>query len=334
MLRREFRAAPPRPGDGVVITLGGADPEGRTAVLLDALTRRGIRGTVVIGPHDTIAAALRARAEALGWISIAEPPDMARVIGSAAVVVAAAGTTVLECLALGVPMVSVPIADNQLPVAAALMDKGLAVVVRDADPPKVAEATVRLLADPRRRAAMADEGQRIVDGRGAQRVAGAMRGALLRLRVATGEDARLLHGWANDAETREASFDSSPIPWDDHVAWLGRALASPDLVLLIGEVDRRPIGVVRLERRHGAAVMSVTVAPESRSLGLASPLIRAGLVTAAELAAERVEALIKEDNLASRRAFAAAGFTDAPREGGDEVPGHAVRMVALVSTTG
>ena len=62
--------------------------------------------------------------------------------------------------------------------------------------------------------------------RGAQRVATAARSLLVHLRRAAPEDADQLWRWANDDAVRAASFHPEPIPWDDHVAWFQRLLAS------------------------------------------------------------------------------------------------------------
>jgi len=330
MLRREFRDAVRPERDGpIVLSLGGADPEQRTAPLLEALSARGLRGRVVIGPHQRARAGLRTLATSLGWEPVEAPSSMATLLASAEMAIVGSGTTTLECAALGVPMVAVPIAANQAPVAAALEELGLAAVGDGDNPEGVAEAAAALAADAPRRTAMADAGPHLVDGRGALRVASSMREALLSLRPATRADARLLHDWRNDLVTRASSFTTAPVPWEDHVAWLDRALApSSDTRLLVGELDGSPVGVVRLQRAGVSATISVTVAPEARSRGLAAPIIRAAMRAARDLDLERVEAYIRPENIASRRAFSAAGFIDAThRAGGDDLP-EAVLMVA------
>jgi UDP-2,4-diacetamido-2,4,6-trideoxy-beta-L-altropyranose hydrolase len=330
LLRREFREPTTGASDGgIVLSLGGADPEQRTAPLLEALGAHGMRGRVVIGPSQRSPAALRARAEAHGWEAIDAPDDMSTLLGSAKMAIVGSGTTTLECAALGVPMVAVRIAENQARVAAALEEFGLAIVVDGADPEGAALAAARLAADAARRAAMAGSGPRVIDGRGALRVASAMREAILALRPATRDDARLLLDWRNDPETRAGSFATEPVAWDDHVAWLDRIIASADARLLLAELEGSPIGVVRFERRGHAATISLTVAPAARSRGLATPLIRAAMEAAADLAVERIEAYVRRGNVPSRRAFAAADFTEAARTpGGPEVRPDAVLMVA------
>lgn len=123
------------------------------------------------------------------------------------------------------------------------------------------------------------------------------------LRLATIDDADLLFGWANDPVTRASSFNSDPIVWEEHVAWLGRVLAEPGRRLWVAE-SGGPVGMVRLDQSDGHEVISVSVAPGRRGEGLASPLIRAACAEAVGL----VLAEIKPGNVRSQRAFEAAGF--------------------------
>lgn len=329
MLRREFRlhslAAPPR--DLILVSLGGADPRRWTEPLLVALAHRGIRGRVVVGPRQPAAHAVRRRAAELGWEVIDAPASMPSLMRSATLAVVGAGTAALELVAVGTPMVAVRIAENQAPVADALERLGLAVVVAGDAPDAAADAVAALAADEARRASMARLGHGMIDAHGASRVAAAMREEVLRLRAAAMADADLLLAWRNDPVTRAASFNRELTSSTDHLAWLHRALNDEGRSLLIGDVEGRPVGVVRLDRRGERAVISVTVAPSARGIGLATPLIRGGLRHAAALGISRLDAHIRPQNEASRRAFAAAGFVT---DGG--VPaaesGDAVIMVA------
>lgn len=129
----------------------------------------------------------------------------------------------------------------------------------------------------------------------------------------------MLFEWANDPATRAASFDTAPIPWETHVAWLDRKLASSDCRVYILSLERereRPVGVVRFDGVLGEqADISVTVAPEARGRGLASRLLDASVKALLESTpVRRVRAYVKPGNEASRRAFERAGFVPAPSE--------------------
>ncbi len=131
------------------------------------------------------------------------------------------------------------------------------------------------------------------------------------LRPATADDAALLLDWANDPMTRWASSDRPPIEPAEHAAWLGRALAQTDTTRIwIGEQSKRPVGVIRFERRStGDTEVSITVAPEQRGRGLGTALLTSGLVAFREVSGPtRLTARIRSDHEASLALFAAAGF--------------------------
>jgi RimJ/RimL family protein N-acetyltransferase len=126
----------------------------------------------------------------------------------------------------------------------------------------------------------------------------------MRLRSATRDDARLLFVWRNDPATRESSFSTQPVSWDDHRAWLDRVVDDPHRALYVAEDERGPVGTVRMDLDPEPATISVTVAPDRRGEGQASRLIAA----AAEHHHPPIVALIKPGNDASVRAFERAGF--------------------------
>lgn len=130
----------------------------------------------------------------------------------------------------------------------------------------------------------------------------------VRLRAATMRDARLLWRWANDPVARAGSLDTAAVPWEHHLDWLTRALACQDLLLLIGEHERQPVGLVRFEKHGEKLVISVNVAPEARGQGLGRHLIALGTSRAMARWRVPVEATIRVENTASIRAFEHAGY--------------------------
>lgn len=133
----------------------------------------------------------------------------------------------------------------------------------------------------------------------------------LTLRPATLADAETLLRWRNDPETIRQSMSPWPVTPEQHQRWLREVLGGHEPVLLfIAQAGDHEIGTGRLDVLLDAVWLSVTIAPEHRGRGFATPVIRL-LCEAAE--ARRVTtayALVKPDNLRSLRAFARAGFTD------------------------
>lgn len=143
----------------------------------------------------------------------------------------------------------------------------------------------------------------------------------MQLRAVTLSDATLLWRWRNAPQTREQSFNSLPISLEDHTRWLKEKLAQPDCVMLIGEVESVPVGVIRFEKRESGSDVSVSVRRPGEGLG--TKLLLAGCKHAP---ANPVHAFIKPGNRSSVRAFEKAGFTYVDEDSGslhyrlDEVP--------------
>ncbi|HEX6239237.1 MAG TPA: GNAT family N-acetyltransferase [Polyangiales bacterium] len=134
----------------------------------------------------------------------------------------------------------------------------------------------------------------------------------LTLRPAEPGDARLLFEWANDPVARAQSFSQATIPWEDHERWFTRKLADARCLLLIAEdAQGKPIGQVRFDvAEDTSAVISVSMAPEQRGRGYgAEAIARACDALRARRGPITVLAYIRQDNLASQRAFTRAGFS-------------------------
>ena len=132
------------------------------------------------------------------------------------------------------------------------------------------------------------------------------------VRPATAADAALLLTWANDPETRAASFHTERIAHDEHEAWLTQTLTLPTRRLFIGMVGGEPIGQVRLDANDaGHAEVGISIAPERRGKGLGAALLAATVEASRRdpgLAVERFVARVRVGNEASIRLFEGAGF--------------------------
>jgi UDP-2,4-diacetamido-2,4,6-trideoxy-beta-L-altropyranose hydrolase len=239
-----------------------------------------------------------------------------------------AGSTTWELACLGVPAILIVLADNQAALASAVDRAGFARSAgwcKDLAPEQLASMLTELVQRPELRRAMGELGAKIVDGRGAERVAtlllaelgvqprAASQVAELSLRPAEPADVHVLFAWANDADTRARSFSQALIPFEEHSAWFQRELINRESLLLIGEVpELGAIGQVRLvARKPDDAVISVGLAPEVRGRGLGARLIAAASKHYLQLhpACARVAAYVKPDNAASIAAFSRAGFS-------------------------
>lgn len=321
LLREEFlnlpqptRPAPPQVRR-VLVTMGGADPDNVTAVVLAALAAVGDPGlevTLVAGPANRHAQSLvsaLAVAPLIGRLLI-DPANLPEMMVASDFVISAGGSTCLELCFLGVPLAVTVLANNQASGAAALAQAGAALPLgpaQDLSIPETAAALRAVFSDASRRAAMAKTGARLVDGQGAGRVVArllALSGQSLRLRPALAEDAALLLAWRNDPGTVKASHTARTVASEEHQDWLRASLENPSRRLYVAEVDGRPAGMVRVDRDAAGSLLSWAVDPAYRGGGIGKAMVR----LAAKAICGPVRAEVKADNSASIRIAEHAGL--------------------------
>jgi spore coat polysaccharide biosynthesis predicted glycosyltransferase SpsG len=180
-------AAPPIT---VVIGLGG----GRHALAGLAIAS-AVRERLTHGPYRLQRARVllsfgltahgdRAAARVPPGVGAIAPARFRAALGRASIAIVAGGTTLYEACALGTPAIAVAVVPGQRATVDAFVRAGLAVrgVPRTASVPAgsgsraaaIADAALALLADARRRRALASAGPRAIDGHGAARAARAL----------------------------------------------------------------------------------------------------------------------------------------------------------------
>ena len=130
------------------------------------------------------------------------------------------------------------------------------------------------------------------------------------LREATIADAQLLFDWANSADSLAASLETStPIPWEEHVAWLDERLADRGSIIWIAQLLDRPVGSVRLVNKTYGLEVAIYVTPTYRKSGHALTMLHEARTGA------RTEGLdgpliarILSENDVSIRLFEKAGY--------------------------
>jgi UDP-2,4-diacetamido-2,4,6-trideoxy-beta-L-altropyranose hydrolase len=185
LLRREFTFwrsrlhTVPETARKILVTLGGSDPDNVTLKVIQALRRLEIARLeirVVAGPANPhidelsdAAVAFPGRLELLNAVA-----DMAPLMAWADLAVTGAGSTCWELACLGLPAVSLVMAENQRGIAEELGAAGVVFNLgwhEDVTAERIANAVDGLLFSSFRRLRMSQKGRALVDGKGAERVA-------------------------------------------------------------------------------------------------------------------------------------------------------------------
>jgi len=189
LLRKEFRQWQgwrreiPTQARNVLVTIGGSDPDNVTLRVMEALRQTApghqLQAIVVAGggsPH--LPALERAAAESPDVELRSNVSDMPSLMAWADVAITAAGSTCWEAAFLGLPSLTLVVADNQEGIARGLERAGVAINLgwhRDLTIHGIAAALADLLPAQSCRQRMSENGRALVDGGGAQRTVAAIR---------------------------------------------------------------------------------------------------------------------------------------------------------------
>lgn len=162
----------------ILVSFGGGDSQNVTAMALQGIALSGfdMEIDVVVGNIATHLSVVRGQAQ-----SMKQPAnihmdvrDMAYHMAQADLAIGAQGSTAWERCCLGLPALTITMADNQCAIGAALARRGAILDLgshRDVQAEQIAAALRSLVADPDRLEQMAICAAEVCDGLGAQRVA-------------------------------------------------------------------------------------------------------------------------------------------------------------------
>jgi UDP-2,4-diacetamido-2,4,6-trideoxy-beta-L-altropyranose hydrolase len=181
LLRPEFLIEPrarehPAIARKVLVTMGGSDSENVTGKILVALLAMdsNFEAKIVVGAGSPWQNELQALAiQRRGFELVRSPANMASLMRWADAAISGAGGTVWELAYLGLPAIVIALSQDQRQIARGLADNDVAVSLgwhANLSDDCIIAALRGLLADRKRRLAMSELSQKLVDGRGAERV--------------------------------------------------------------------------------------------------------------------------------------------------------------------
>lgn len=321
-LRKEFQQISERsiPDElsTVLITFGGEDPQNVTQHVVESIATypKKLSLKILIGaayPHSkSLERALeQSRHPYEVYCNI---PNVLPLFQQCDVAITAAGTTVWELAACGIPMLIIQSADNQTKVVEYVRQKELGVFLGRYDCISSYELNQGLqkLENKQIRVDFSRHSQHLVDGKGADRIAEALIGIELRRPDPDpgGEHSRLIWLWRNDPITRQMSRNSNVTPWKSHQSWYTQTLQNPKKVLLIAYQGGTAAGMVRFDFLEPAyAEININLNPTLRGKGLGHEVLKSACQYGFnQLHLKRIYAEIKMDNTASIHIFEDLGF--------------------------
>ena len=133
---------------------------------------------------------------------------------------------------------------------------------------------------------------------------------MVSLRKATMEDMDLLYKWANDTTVRENSFNTEPIPYENHIKWFNKMMNDESVLQFILMEDDTPVGQIRLNIEASEAEIGYSIAADYRGHGYGHQILQ---LVKSEVKNHYPEiktlvAKVKPDNVASNKLFQKEGY--------------------------
>jgi spore coat polysaccharide biosynthesis predicted glycosyltransferase SpsG len=186
LLRREIRdraaTEPPQRHEPkrTIVMMGGSDIGGLTPTAVRAFDGLDLRVDAIVGPGCSTAQEQAVRTAATETDSdvrvTRDPDDLVDRMLAADIGVSTASSATYEFLALGTPLVSIPVVDNQEPIAAALSQRDAAMVLQRGDGEDAFRSAItEYVRNTELRRRRCQRGFQLVDGGGTSRVAAAIR---------------------------------------------------------------------------------------------------------------------------------------------------------------
>ena len=131
---------------------------------------------------------------------------------------------------------------------------------------------------------------------------------MIMLRRCTYSDMDIIYKWINDDEVRNNSFNSDYIEYEVHVKWFNEKINSNNIYMYIILNNNKEIGTIRLEKHNSKAIISYLISNEYRGKGYGNKVIDLIKKEAIINNIDILEAVVKKDNIVSRRIFINNGF--------------------------
>lgn len=324
LLRREFlnylnfKRKIPRRAKNILITFGGADPDNITLKVLEAfvnINEPDIELKIIIGPNNPHQESIR---RFLVSFRIAaeiqmNPNNMPELMAWADMAVSAAGSTCWESAFMGLPNVVLVLAQNQAAIAESLGNQGFVLnlgLSAECSKEKISTTCQTLINDSAKRSSLSEQSAVLINGQGSNHVIKTMIRNNLKLRDVTDLDRELIWQWANDEDTRLASYSQAYISWNEHTQWFDsvQKWKNHKFYIAVNESDG-PVGQIRFALEGDDAIVSFSVSPDFRRKGYGKEiLVRATRKLFNETNIKQIFAYIKSENSQSLTVFKNAGF--------------------------
>jgi UDP-2,4-diacetamido-2,4,6-trideoxy-beta-L-altropyranose hydrolase len=285
LLRDEFRVLHENitirsgPVQRILVFFGGVDSNnftGLTIKSLSAIEFSGIHVDIVVGTQHPFLEDIEAACSQYGFTCHIDTDRMAELMAAADLAIGAGGSATWERCCLGLPSIAVSTATNQ---NQQILDAALNGLIYAPDIKKNFQESIKkhifsMIENSLMRRYISSKAIQLVDGKGSKRIVDYLIYKNIEIRTATESDSESIFLWRNHHAIRAVSRNAKPIVWEDHELWFKSVLNDTHRYLLIAEKNCEPIGVVRFDKNHNLAEVSIYLVPEMKNSGSGYSILR------------------------------------------------------------
>jgi spore coat polysaccharide biosynthesis predicted glycosyltransferase SpsG/RimJ/RimL family protein N-acetyltransferase len=233
------------------------------------------------------------------------------------VALSSSGQTLYELARMGVPAVSLAVADNQVRNLNGFAEHGIVKSIGWYATGLLSHKILRALGElksPFRRRAMSERARKAVDGKGPERITRAVLDYDRRYGVTvtpvTVKDSADILKLSNEKSVRAASFSPAKITPDEHRRWFRSKTSSRNFFMLLARSHRGALlGQIRFQVGGTSATISISVSERARGRGVGLILFHRGLAALQRrYRIRRIDAEIQTGNKMSQNFFKSLGF--------------------------
>ena len=320
LLRKEFKMlreqGRQRTGEikTILVFFGGVDANNYTGSAIQALVELGTIAhvDVVLAPQHTERELIQSICMEHGYAYYEYTSRLPELMAAADLAIGAGGTTIWERACLGLPAITFPVADNQAKQINDAAHAGLlcAPSMREIPLHTIQHHVQALVENPTLVKFISNVSSKLVDGRGALRVAREFGIRKIEIRRVTKQDSLDLFAWRNHPAIRAASMNKKLISLDEHHQWFNSTISDPRCDLLIGTSFQQPIGIVRFDIDAHKAEVSIYLVPHGQSIGRGSDLLCAAerWLEVNRKEVQTIVAKVLSENIVSKKFFLNAQY--------------------------
>lgn len=276
LLRKPFRGIAKNKvekPDNLFICLGGADPKNDTLAILKKVEKTGENNTcyLVVGGaylhQKSLEKFLEKTTLKVELLSNLSADDMVFYMNQCARAITPPSTVSYEYLSTGGLLFLKVIADNQTDINRYFLEANLALSF-DKDFGNYSQNDIEKFLKKQ---------SNLFDGNQQKRFLNIFYDLVITTRLANLDDCELYFDWTNDPLTRQQSFNSEPIVFEQHEAWFHRRLADENSILYVINFNDEPMGQIRFQIDNNTATISYALDKNYRGKGLGFWILKKGI---------------------------------------------------------